>query len=89
MITYCKLICFMSLKWSYSMKMRNNITREEKNAIVAIAQWRDMRIAQVDKALEDLKAERSMLIHQYSGAQLALQFDTTTTSISHITKGRK
>ena len=71
------------------MKMRKNITREEKNAIVAIAQWRDMRIKQIDKAIEDLKDERSMLIHQYSGAQLAINFDTTATSISHITKGRK
>ena len=64
-------------------------THEEKNAIIAIAKFRDSRIKEIDKNISMLQSERIRIMRDYSGGQLALQFDTTGASISYITKGRK
>jgi len=83
---------------SYSKKLNKNYARGEDNGgakltwedtalITDMVEYRDKRLNDIDKEIEDLKEERKKLKNDISQKQLAFKFDVSPITIRRVVQG--
>jgi len=83
---------------SYSKKLNKNYARGEDNggakltwedtALIAdMVEYRDKRLNDIDKEIEDLKKERRKIKNDISQKQLAFKFDVSPITIRRVVQG--